>query len=301
MTTWRSLGVLAGVVAVLAGCGGGSDEARPDLAFVSSRDGDYAIYEMNADGGAQRRLTEGAGPVESPARLFFQLEPAWSPDAARIAFSSRRRGTFDIFVMRADGTGTKRLTSTRENDSHPTWSSTGDRIAFARDNDIYVMRDDGSAVRLVSDARVDESEPAWSPDGEWIAYVRREPGTATREVWLMRPDGSDRRRLTRQTGRSATPAWSPDSSRIVFATNRDGDVYELFTIGVDGTGLRSVVPTAASNFEPSWSPDGTKIAYQEEGAIYTVELGGGEVEKLTDSETNDSSPAWNPRPPADEE
>ena len=50
------------------------------------------------------------------------------------------------------------------------------------------------------------------------------------------------------------------------------------------------MPTASDNFEPSWSPDGSKIAYFEDGAIFAVELGGGEVEKLTDNANNDSSP-----------
>jgi Tol biopolymer transport system component len=296
----RSLGGLSAAVAVVAGCGG-EEEARPDLAFVSSRDGDYAIFEMNADGGGQRRLTPSEGDVTSPARLFFQTEPAWSPDGARIAFASRRSGNFDVYVMNADGTGTKRLTSAKENDSHPTWPASGQRLAFVRSEDVYTMNDDGSDVRLISDPVVEESDPAWSPDGGWIAYVRREPGTASREVWLMRPDGSNRHRLAPQTGTSATPAWSPDSSRVVFSSNEEGGPYELFTIGVEGTGLRKVVMTAQDNFEPSWSPDGMKIAYQEEGAIFTVELGGGEIEKLTDGDNNDSSPVWNPRPPPADE
>ena len=88
--------------------------------------------------------------------------------------------------------------------------------------------------------------------------------------------------------------------RLLDAT-RTARSYELFTVGVDGKGLRSVAPTAGDNFEPSWSPDGSKIAYQEDGAIFTVELGGGEVERLTDSANNDSSPAWNPQPPPEDE
>jgi Tol biopolymer transport system component len=76
--------------------------------------------------------------------------------------------------------------------------------------------------------------------------------------------------------------------------NRAGDVYALFTIGVDGKKLNQVAPTAGDNFEPSWSPDGARIAYQEDGAIFTIELGGTDVEKLTDNATNDSSPTWNP-------
>jgi Tol biopolymer transport system component len=303
MTIRRFASVLVAIATAIVGAGcGGSDEARPDLAFVSTRDGDYAIYEMNADGGAQHRLTppEGNGS-SSPARLFFQIEPAWSPDASRIAFSSRRSGTFDVYLMDSDGTGTRRLTSGKQNDSHPTWSRDGTRLAFERDGDIYMMRADGSGVRRISDPTAEEREPSWSPDGAWIAYVRRSPGTAARELWLMRPDGSERRALTSQNATVATPAWSPDSARIVFASNKDDDVYALFTIRIDGKRPRSVVPTVSDNFEPSWSPEGDTIAYFEDGAIFTVGLAGGAVERLTDSSNNDSSPVWNPRPPAPDE
>jgi TolB protein len=271
------------------------------MAFVSTRDGDYAIYEMNADGRGQRRLTEHDVSTSSPARLLFQIEPAWSPDGTKIAFVSRRAGTFDVFVMNADGTGTRRLTSTKENDTHPTWSPDGDEVAFARDADIWVMAADGSNARRVSDPMVEESEPAWAPDGRWMAYVRRAPGTASREIWLMRPDGSGRHVVLSQTGSSTGPAWSPDSTRIAFSSNEEGSLFEIYTVGVDGKGLRTVVPTRADNFEASWSPDGAKIAYQEDGAIFAVELGGGRVEKLTDNENNDSSPVWNPKPPSGDE
>ena len=303
MTIRRLAGVVVAIVSAIVGTGcGGSDEARPDLAFVSTRDGDYAIFEMNADGGGQRRLTprESIG-ASSSARLFFQVEPAWSPDASQIAFSSARSGTLDLFIMDADGTGTRRLTSGKPDDSHPTWSSDGTRLAFERDGDIYVIGAAGSGLRRISDTTVEEREPSWSPDGTVIAYVRRTPGTAARELWVMRPDGSERRALTSQDATVATPSWAPDSTRAVFASNKDDGIYALFTIGVDGKGLRSVAPTASDNFEPSWSPDGDKIAYFEDGAIYAVELGGGEVEKLTDNANNDSSPTWNPQPPASDE
>lgn len=285
---------------MLTACGS-DDEARPDMAFVSTRDGVYAIYEMNDNGKGQRRVNNSEPDSSGPQVLFLEVEPAWSLDGTKIAFSSRTSGSFDIYVMDADGTGTRALTSTKENDSHPTWSASGQSIAFARDGDIYVMNADGSGTRRVSDINAEESDPSWSPDGGWIAYVRRTPGTPVQEVWIMRPDGSVRHAVTAQDARAFTPSWSPDSLRIVFSSNAEGEVYELYTVGVDGKGLRSVAPTAGDNFEPSWSPDGSKIAYQEGGAIFTVELGGGDVERLTDSANNDSSPTWNPAPPTGDE
>ena len=84
----------AGFALLLAACGGSeADEGPPAILLVSTRDGDYAIFGMAADGGGQRRLTENPGDPATPAGLFFRTEPAWSPDAARVAFTSQREGT----------------------------------------------------------------------------------------------------------------------------------------------------------------------------------------------------------------
>ena len=286
---------------LLGGCGG-SDKARPDLVFVSTRDGDYSIYEMNADGGGQRRLTDPETDASKPEELFFQVEPAWSPDGTKIAFSSRRGKSFDIYVMNADGTGTQRLTSTGENDSHPTWSADGSRIAFARSGagDIYVMNADGSGARRISDPTVEEAEPAWSPDGAWIAYVRRIPGTPLRNVWLVRPDGSERHAVTSQRARTFTPAWSPDSTQIAFASDAANSFFDIYAIGADGKGLRRRTRTGSDAFEPAWSPDAATIAFSRDGSIVTIDPDGNE-EEITDRKNNDSSPAWKPTVPAEEE
>ncbi|HKP09846.1 MAG TPA: hypothetical protein VJT76_03875, partial [Gaiella sp.] len=107
-------------------------------------------------------------------------------------------------------------------------------------------------------------------------------------------------RVFRPNAAVYTPAWSPDSTRIVFSSNRDGKIFELYTVAPDGKRLRSVAPSLTDAFEPSWSPDGSRIAFSEDGAIAVIELGGGTVERLTSPDDNDSSPAWNPKPPADE-
>jgi TolB protein len=284
-------------LASLAGCGGGTTGS--DIAFVSTRDGDYAIFAMSADGGGQHRLTKREVDISTPQGLFFQVEPDWSPDGRKIAFASRRAGTFDIYVMDADGTGTKQLTSGQATDNHPTFSPDGKRIAFERAGDIFVMSADGTGVHKITGIDAEESEPAWSPNGTWIAYVRRGAGEAAREIWVVHPDGSERHAVTKIEGDVLQPAWSPDSGRIAFSSKPTGTAYfALRTIGVDGKGLREVVPTAADDLSPSWSPAGDTIVFQEEGALYSVELGGSaDVKRLTSEDTNDSAPTWNPVPP----
>ncbi len=110
--------------------------------------------------------------------------PAWSPDGTRIAFMSMEPGAagsnpeYEIYVVRANGTGVRRLTSAAGEDGWPAWSPDGGTIAFssARSGrpsgdigplfEIWLMNADGSHQRRLSD--VFGQFPAWSPDGEWV-------------------------------------------------------------------------------------------------------------------------------------
>jgi Tol biopolymer transport system component len=292
--------VLAGAVACLllaSGCGG-SGSVGDAIAFVRTRDGDYAIYGMNADGADQGRLTEERGDPTTAEGVQFQTDPAWSPDGKQIAFASAREGSFDIYVMNADGTDTRRLTTSATNDQGPTWSPDGSRLAFSRSSDgghVWVMNADGSGARRLTDELAEEGEPAWSPDGRWIAYTRRATGSDFREIWMAHPDGSGRRGVTSLQARSYAPAWAPDSTQLAFSANGDGARYDIYVISADGKNLHRPLSSPADAFEPAWSPDGSEIAFSRDGAIVVTTLAGVE-RRLTDPADNDSSPAWNPAP-----
>ena len=289
----RALPLLV-VAAVLAGCGGSKPKEPPALLFVSTKDGDYAIFSADAHGGHERRLATGKGDPSSPAGLYFETEPAWSPDGAQIAFSRRRDGTAHIYVMQADGTGTRRLTRTAKADDHPSWSPDGKLIVFAREGALFVVSAGGGAAHRVGHGFGNAANPAWSPDGGLIAYDYRRPGTPIREVYVMRADGTHPRALTRLQNVSAAPAWSPDGTRLAFQSNAHLGSFQIYTIGLDGKGLRQVTHAAGDVFEPAWSPDGKTLSFNRDGAIWVDTRG---TQSRLTSGTNDSSPAWRPAQP----
>jgi Tol biopolymer transport system component len=85
------------------------------IAFTSTRDGNYEIYIMNANGTGVTRLTNHAE---------LDSYPAWSPDGLKIAFRSDRAGNPEVYVMNANGSGPVNLTNNTAIDCHPSWKVT---------------------------------------------------------------------------------------------------------------------------------------------------------------------------------
>jgi Tol biopolymer transport system component len=260
------------------------------------------IYTMASDGSGSERLTIDPG----------DSQPAWSPDASRIAFVRYDEGSQNIYVMNADGTRIRRLTSDGAS-GNPTWSPDGTRIAFQREADgnadIYVMNADGSNVdRLTGDPLL-EYTPAWSPDGTAIAFVGFEytgAGPSPVRLSVMNLDGSQ----SRQIGPSdvAQPNWSHDGRSIAFVEAETGSIS---VINRDGSGLRRLVDLEELThtrgnltMSPAWSPDDSHIAFASGSHassthIYVVREDGSDLRQLTDDPVSDASPDWSLVPTAD--
>jgi Tol biopolymer transport system component len=96
------------------------------IAFGSSRDGDFEIYVMNADGSQPRRLTESPG---------IDMRPAWSSDGRQLAFTSLRDGNYEIYTINADGSGLRRMTNHPERDDFAQWHPDGRHLLTISERD----------------------------------------------------------------------------------------------------------------------------------------------------------------------
>jgi len=212
------------------------------------------LYTIGADGRGLRRV------VRDPESAFY-LEPTWSPDGRRIAFTRSEDSAVappaSVNVVGADGSGRKDLTPGVMS-VQPDWSPDGRRIAFMSVVDvetgkISVMNADGSGARQLADTPTSDGEPRWSPDGRRIA-VSAYGGAGNDDVAVVDARTGRLRRLTRSPAYEHSPAWSPDGRRIAYV--KDGAVHVM---RADGSGDRAVTK-GRMDTAPSWSPDGRRLS-----------------------------------------
>ena len=186
------------------------------VTYTSTRNSRSEIHQISVFGTSFLNLS-GSKPSSNS-------HPNWSPDGTQLAFSSAREGSGDIYLMKDDGSGQRRVTFEPSPEAFPAWSPDGRQIAFVSTRDsnseIYVMNVDGSDQRRLTTAPGSDSLPAWSPDGSQIAFESSRGGNI--DIYAMNADGSNQRPLISGDGVDFAPAWSPDGERIAFASDRDG-------------------------------------------------------------------------------
>jgi Tol biopolymer transport system component len=245
-----------GAIAFAAGPGSVRDQSAVDLF-------------SRAASGATRRVARGAGYDGAPAwsadgrrlayvsdgvlvvvsggrsrRLGLGLpagEPSWSPDGTRLAFTSGG----DVFTVRRDGRGRRRVTSDGGN-AAPAWSPDGTALAYIRAGVLVLARHDGSALPVALAAGALSAD--WAPDGGRLVVVRRSADADQHaELWVVSADGSEQQLTAGHDDLAAR--WSPDGRQVAFV--RDGDVW---TVPSSGGEARRVTSAGDIGAALAWQP-----------------------------------------------
>ena len=277
---------------------------QPSLAAFPGRDG---LIAFGSDSGSQSLLAvapSGAGlkvlstcPPD-PNAPCGGFEPTWSPDGRRIAFG---RGS-ELWVMRADGSGAKRLEGVYGAEAD--WSPDGERLVFTSLGykgryGIAIVRADGSSGRTLT-TLVRDGSPTWSPDGRRIAFTRfRYEASGGQDIYTISPSGKGRGRLIGDCYCNQ-PDFSPDGRHLAFSI---GTTSRIHVARADGTGRRRL--TSGIGAEPAWSPSGRYIAFRRGEDLYVMRRDGSRLRRIAynrskapigDRNADWENPSWQPLP-----
>lgn len=254
-----------------------SDSSR--LAAVQDNTVSSIWVMSEGDAGRAKQIASDTG---------WNEEVGWTP-GGRIIYRSNASGDPEIWVMNADGSEPKQLTTGARAHRGLAISPDGRYIFFASDRTgrFNIWRVDASGANLRQMTFGDgELYPSCTPDGAWVVFQRgeREP-----RLWRVSAEGGEPLLLTET--RAARPAVSPDGELIAYHYLDSGEHKSRWRIGVvssaGGARLKQfdLPPTLVWRFV-RWSPDRQSIAYANNPGglsdIWLQPLDGGPPRQLTD-------------------
>jgi len=197
-------------------------------------DATFDIFSAKQDGSDLVNLTHSPG---------YDAEGSYSPDGKQIVFCS----------LRAAFPSEKLPAAQRDRyEKDPSWFG-----------DIYIMNADGSNVRRLTTEPGYDGGPFFSPNGSRIVWRHFDESGMIADVWTMKLDGSDKRRVTDFKSMSWAPFYHPSGGYFIFTSNKLGfENFELFIVDAKGE-HEPVRVTFTPGFDglPVFSPDGKKLCW----------------------------------------
>ena len=274
------------------------------------------IYTMPITGGKATNIASG---------MAWEMQPRFSPDGSRIAFTSDRAGGDNIWTMNVDGSDMKQVTKESFRlTNNPTWSADGKFIAARKHfttsrslgvGEIWLYHTSGgSGVQLVkkpSEAHQKElGEPMFSADGRYVYYTQN---TTPGPIFEYAQDSNKQifqiKRYDMETGEidvaaggaggAVRPAPSPDGKYLAYV-KRVRAKSKLFVKDLESGEERMIFDHLDQDMQETWgvqgmypnmdwSPDSDTLYFWANGLIHSVDVANGSVEhidfKVTDTRT----------------
>jgi len=226
------------------------------------------IYTMPIAGGEARSIASG---------MPWEMQPRFSPDGSKIAFTSDRGGGDNIWIMNADGSDKRQVTQEK--------------------------------FRLLNNA-------TWSPDGEYLAarkHFTTQRSLGVGEIWLYHISGGDGVQLVERPSEThqkelGEPIYSADGKYIYYSQNitpgatfqyaqdSNGDLFHINRYELATGEIETAVSGLGGAVRPTPSPDGKYIAFvrreRAQSKLYLKDLNSGETRKLYDDVDQDMQETW---------
>ncbi len=226
------------------------------------------IYTMPVAGGKSVRIAEG---------LAWEVQPRFSPDGKRIAFTSDRGGGDNIWIMQRDGSDKRQVTK--------------------------------EEFRLLN-------QPSWSPDGHYIVakkHFTTARSLGTGEIWIYHVSGGGGVQLVKKPGEKhqkelGEPIYAPDGKAVyytrnitpggtfIYAQDSNSDLFNIEKYDLESGEVTTAVSGLGGSVRPNPSPDGKKIAFvrreMTRSKLYVKDLESGIERKVYDDLDQDVQETW---------
>jgi Tol biopolymer transport system component len=225
------------------------------------------------------KLTGGADSVKKAVTLASpggaEAYPSFSPDGKHLVYSVRltRDQGFHLFVRDLPNGARRQLSSSAGSDVAPAWSPDGASVAFLRVEEgsaaCMVIPAAGGGERKVADCAATTEEEqrlpavAWTPDGQ--SLVMASPGqNQLPAITLVPAAGGAPKPLTNPPQGAlgdSTPAVSPDGKTVAFVRNSSDEDADIFTCNLSGGNLQRLTFDGRAVRGIAWTPDGAHLVY----------------------------------------
>ena len=220
------------------------------IATVQSQASSSVWFAPN--GNAENAIKVTSGTNEGAGGL------ALMPDG-RILYSDFAAGIADLFLVNADGSNARQLTSDASLNGFPAASPDGRFIVFVSNRTgaphIWRMDSNGTNLKQITNG-IAEINPVVSPDGQWIVYQN----ISDFRLWKVPLDGGTEIKLTDKLTSHA--AISPDG-KLIACRYRDEDLspFKLGLIDFANGQTIKTIDIAPTNNSLHWTADGRAVLY----------------------------------------